>query len=103
MHACEKMTAAECKCDRKGARRHEVLKSHVEAVHGESQWAVNCDRARKSLRLAILGARGDGAVHARIVHQLGGEVAAILGSSEQTAAATAAQFQRDYGFFSAAV
>src|SRR5262249_24505923 len=43
----------------------------------------------KPFRVAILGARGIGKVHARIWHDLGAEVCAVLGSSEMTAAIAA--------------
>lgn len=48
-------------------------------------------------RLAILGARGIGAVHARVFVQLGAEVVAIAGASAASAAATGRVLEERFG------
>ena len=48
-------------------------------------------------RVAILGARGIGRVHARIFRELGADVCAVLGSSEGSAAAAAAELATSMG------
>lgn len=50
------------------------------------------------IKVAILGARGIGKVHARIFHSLGAEVYGILGTSIKTAAETAEDLYASYGF-----
>lgn len=40
---------------------------------------------KQPIRIAILGARGIGQVHARIFHELGAEICAVLGSSDESA------------------
>ena len=49
------------------------------------------------LRVAILGARGIGKVHARIFHDLGASVCAVLGSSEETASLAAQDLAKLFG------
>lgn len=49
------------------------------------------------LRVAILGARGIGKVHARIFHDLGASVRAVLGSSEETASLAAQDLAESFG------
>ncbi len=49
------------------------------------------------LRVAILGARGIGKVHARIFHDLGASVCAVLGSSEKTASLAAQDLAESFG------
>ena len=41
--------------------------------------------ATKKIRIAILGASGIGRVHARIFHEAGADVCAVLGSSKESA------------------
>lgn len=50
------------------------------------------------IKIAILGARGIGRVHARIFDSLGAEVSAILGTSIKTAKETADDLFASYGF-----
>ena len=49
------------------------------------------------LRVAVLGVSGIGRVHARILHELGADVCAVLGSGEETSVAAAAELARDLG------
>jgi predicted dehydrogenase len=49
------------------------------------------------LRVAILGARGIGRVHARHFHALGADVCAILGSTPESAAEAARELESDAG------
>jgi len=49
------------------------------------------------VRVAIMGARGIGRVHARIFHELGAEVCAVLGSSEESAARAAEELRSSFG------
>ncbi|OEU71264.1 MAG: hypothetical protein BA863_10990 [Desulfovibrio sp. S3730MH75] len=49
------------------------------------------------LRVAILGARGIGKVHARIFHDLGTSVCAVLGSREETASLAAQDLAESFG------
>ncbi len=51
----------------------------------------------RPLRVAILGARGIGRVHARILGALGAQVTAVLGSSAATAAAAAHDLSDSFG------
>lgn len=51
-----------------------------------------------SLRVAILGASGIGEVHARIMHSLGAQVVAILGSTNSSASRTADHLSGKYDF-----
>lgn len=51
----------------------------------------------KALKIAILGARGIGKVHARIFHDLGANVCAVLGSSKETASLAAQDMAASFG------
>ena len=51
-----------------------------------------------NIRVAILGASGIGEIHARIMHSLGAQIVAILGSTKSSAELTANQLNRKYGF-----
>ncbi|MCU1347489.1 MAG: dehydrogenase [Acidobacteria bacterium] len=48
-------------------------------------------------RVAILGARGIGQVHARVFRQFGADVCAVLGSTQDSAAATAQELAKTLG------
>jgi len=48
------------------------------------------------MQVAILGARGIGRVHARIFHELGVDIVAVLGSTEKTAEAVANSINSEY-------
>ena len=49
------------------------------------------------VRIAILGARGIGLVHARIFHELGADVCAVLASTEESAARTSEALRSSFG------
>jgi len=51
----------------------------------------------KPLRVALLGARGIGQVHARIFHALGAEICAVLGSSQESAADATRMLKDSFG------
>lgn len=51
----------------------------------------------KPLRVALLGVRGIGQVHARIFHALGAEICAVLGSSQESAAGGARILKESFG------
>jgi predicted dehydrogenase len=59
---------------------------------------VSAGNAKQPIKIAILGARGIGKVHARLFHSLGAEVYAILGSSPDTASLTAQDLLASFGF-----
>lgn len=48
--------------------------------------------------LALLGARGIGAVHARVIHHVGATVSAVLGRDEDSAKGAAEHLRSAYGF-----
>ena len=51
----------------------------------------------KHLRIGILGIRGIGQIHARILHNLGANICSILGSSMDSAKAGAEKLQSNFG------
>lgn len=53
--------------------------------------------SKKSPRIAILGAKGVGLVHARIFNQLGADVCAILGSSKKSSLEAAVILKNSFG------
>lgn len=55
-------------------------------------------RTEKPVKLAILGARGIGKVHARIFHALGSDVYGILGSTAESVEKTADDLFSSFGF-----
>jgi len=52
---------------------------------------------KNPLRLALFGARGIGKTHARIFHELGAEITAVLGSTETSARAAAGELKESFG------
>ena len=53
----------------------------------------NPKNSNRKLRVAILGARGIGKIHARTFHKLGAEVCSILSSTESTGTDTAQELK----------
>jgi len=51
----------------------------------------------RPLRVAILGARGIGKVHARIFHDLGASICAVLGSTDESANLAVQDLARSFG------